>query len=74
MRPAAPFVRSFTGIVIAAEGELLLGGVKRHESARFAREDQARDWVDVIMDTNAEAGRKVASAAVVGTGAPPEVE
>ena len=35
----------------------LLGGVKRHQSSRFATAKQAWDWLETAISINREAGR-----------------
>lgn len=47
------------GYVTACEGHLLLGGVKHHQSARFATRKQASDWTAAIVKGNSEAGRQI---------------
>lgn len=47
---------SWVGIATATEG-VLLGGVKRAVSSRFATEEAAKRWLSVVMKANAECGR-----------------
>ena len=53
--------KSFRAYVTACRGNLLLGGVKHHESSRFATSQQASDWIITILEGNSEAGRAVAA-------------
>ena len=43
---------SYIGIVTATSTQCLLGGVKQHTSSRFQAEDDARNWVALIMEGN----------------------
>ena len=65
-------INSFVASVEAREG-LLLGGVKRHESARFQEFSQAVAWIDAIIKGNKDAGREPISGGIRPTCLDPEI-
>lgn len=50
---------SWLVVVIAKPGNLLLGGVKRTQSSRFASLEDAQKWLSVALEANRKAGRIV---------------
>jgi len=66
-------VRSYMGRVEAWPGELLLGGVPVHWSARFETVRQAARWMAAVLEGNVAARREVRSATVVPSALKPEI-
>jgi hypothetical protein len=60
------------GVVLAKSG-LLLGGVKRHVSARFASKGDAHQWALTVKLQNTAAGRDVFAIEVLGSNLSPEI-
>ena len=50
-------IRSFYGRVVAANGQVLIGGVKVNESSRFASREAAESWLLAVLTDNRNAGR-----------------
>ena len=54
-------MKSYVGYVTACRDNLLLGGTKHHESARFETREQAGAWVGQIVAANCAAHRAVSA-------------
>ena len=66
--------KSYVGWIKAKSGNLLLGGVPRQISSRFATKDSAERWLAVAVEINKEAGRMVDYAMVKETPRQPEID
>jgi len=64
--------KSFRGSVTAGKG-LLLGGVKVVMSSRFETIQQARDWIEVTVKANQQAGRDIFYVGIEPSGLEPEI-
>jgi hypothetical protein len=62
---ASRATRSWYAVAEAARGNLLLGGVKRHESVRFSTQSMAALWLSIVIEENAKLGREIASALII---------
>lgn len=52
-------MKSYYAVLIAKSGHLLIGGVKKHVSGRFATSEMAHKWLDQAIETNVKSGREV---------------
>lgn len=66
-------IRSYTGIVRAFPGTLLLGGVVASMSIKFPTKKGAQAWIVAVIESNVKAGRQVCEAEIYGSAANPEV-
>ena len=55
----------FVAFLRAKEG-LLIGGTRYHISTRFDTQQEAQDWLDVIVKSNEIAGRVIGERGVKG--------
>lgn len=58
LKVAKSLVAGYQGVAVAESG-VLLGGVKVHKSSPFDSKRDAEKWLDVVIETNKEAGRKI---------------
>ena len=52
---------SYRGYVTACRGNVLLGGVRHHESSRFETREMASAWIQTVLEANCEAHRAVSA-------------
>lgn len=65
-------IRSYIVVIVAGKG-VLLGGVKRHFSSRFASRADAESFMATSVEQNQLAGRDIISAEIRESHQKPEI-